>query len=257
MLAQVIKRHIRKAIDPWTRHDDLLAFVHIPKTAGTSLVSAFKREFRRSRSLRLDEAKDLQRLERIELRRKYDFLHGHFGMMDVENIASEHVTVLRDPTARILSLYNFWRAKAEDRDEKTGRGDLPEAMRLTKTLSFRDFVFSDVPRIVNDIQNAQSYQIAASNKVAGRQLLADASDDDLFRLACENVDRMAVAGCVEGLSHFERNVSAKLGLDISVPVKNRTKRQALMGDGLPEDVLDRLQSINRVDIKLHAYVRSK
>lgn len=254
MVVQKISRQARKLTDPWRKQDYLLAFVHIPKTAGTSLVSAFKKEFRRSRVLRLDEPCEFERLDRATLRNNIDFLHGHFGMMDVENLATSHVTVLRDPVQRILSLYNYWRVKAEDMKLESPERDLPDAMRFAKELSFREFVFSDAQRIIHDIQNAQSYQIVTSNRSTGRSELAGVTDDELFGLACNSIKKFAAVGCVENMSAFEHDVKQNLGLDISVPVKNRTKKRTLTAEELPEDVLIRINEINAADTKLHKYL---
>ena len=90
-------------------------FLHIPKTAGTTLVSAFKHvipqqaifhvgdDIRGSRE-ELDNYSD-------EQKRQLLFIHGHlsFGWHQSLPQSTSYITFLREPVARIISHYDFVR----------------------------------------------------------------------------------------------------------------------------------------------------
>ena len=236
---------------------ELLAFVHIPKTAGTSLVAALKKEFPAERVLNCTNVEILKAQSAREIRRDYDFVHGHFGMMDIDGKATRYATVLRDPTHRILSLYNYWRSQPLSSAVVYASGVVDPAVQLAKDLSFNDFVFSDVRRILDDIKNAQAFQLAAGNHPEGRKKLSGMSDDAVFDLAYKNLSRMQAVGTVDNMAAFEKRLNSNLNLNVSIPMHNKTKSKTVSETDLSNGTVERLNALNTIDMRLYEYVRNQ
>ena len=95
---------------PPQKPSELLFFLHIPKTAGTAITDSLRAFFPSDRVFPSYSENDVVQFSKETLREQYDFVHAHAGANVAFSKASEpsHVfTVLRDPTSRILSLYNY------------------------------------------------------------------------------------------------------------------------------------------------------
>ncbi|QYO68358.1 sulfotransferase family 2 domain-containing protein [Leptolyngbya sp. 7M] len=89
-------------------------FLHIPKTAGTSLREWFLDFFPASSFLKCYDVKALTQLTPAEVS-QYRFFAGHFGL-ELYNFLPEKpdtITWLRDPIAREISQYNYLRREQE------------------------------------------------------------------------------------------------------------------------------------------------
>lgn len=93
--------------------DTRLVFLHLPKTAGTSLRAALARHFRPEEVFRPEGLADWG--EALADPGRYRFWAGHMPFSLVALIPPPVfvVTLLRDPVERILSLYTFWRRHAD------------------------------------------------------------------------------------------------------------------------------------------------
>ena len=89
-----------------------MAFIvslHLPKTAGSSLLAAYQARFG-ERVYDYNEAPELfDRLGVAGLRARYDVIHGHFHIRDRADLldGARLVTYLRDPVQRVISSYYF------------------------------------------------------------------------------------------------------------------------------------------------------
>ena len=96
-----------------------LVFLHIHKTAGTSLRGLLLRQFAAGRVhlmdqhyFRVQQAVDALAAREVEERRRIDLLVGHvaYGIHALLPRPSTYLTVLREPVARTLSEYYFVRS---------------------------------------------------------------------------------------------------------------------------------------------------
>jgi hypothetical protein len=92
------------------RDDYCLVFLHIPKTAGTTLASALQWNYPPYRTLHIDLlGRPLEELEAVpvEERSRLSLLHGHFayGIHRYVPRPCRYVTVLREPIPRVISAY--------------------------------------------------------------------------------------------------------------------------------------------------------
>lgn len=89
-----------------------IAFLHLPKTGGTSLTQALQRDWPRLRIIAGNPDLDTIGAEEAQA---YDMVAGHFYAFQLERPALAGfapITVLRDPITRLLSSYHFMRLSA-------------------------------------------------------------------------------------------------------------------------------------------------
>jgi hypothetical protein len=114
-----------------------LAFLHIPKTAGTSFTRALARGWPRVRIVATPTQFDaIPEADAAQL----DLVAGHFLAHQLaaprwQGFAA--LTVLRDPRARLLSSYRYARAEGLRKGD-----DAPPAMRFAARVSFAEYAFS-------------------------------------------------------------------------------------------------------------------
>lgn len=113
-----------------TAHDDLLVFVHIPKTGGTTLNSMLAHQYTAQQTYEvmmrgmsattetpLISFSKIRRLKRaLKSRQLLRVVHGHFDL-SLEHFfpaRARYVTFLRDPVDRAISHYFHYRGKPSD-----------------------------------------------------------------------------------------------------------------------------------------------
>ena len=97
--------------------EEAVIFLHLPKTAGTTLNRLIEWEYRLSEMYSIDpvlfewSAAHLRKLPPARLRKTRMF-KGHmlFGLHEVLPQPSTYITVLRDPVERVLSAFYFMRS---------------------------------------------------------------------------------------------------------------------------------------------------
>src|SRR5450432_99116 len=97
--------------------DEAVIFLHIPKTAGTTLNRLIEWEYKLSEMYSVDpvlflwSGAHLRKLSRSRLQRTRMF-KGHmlFGLHEVLPQPATYITVLRDPVERVLSAFYFMRS---------------------------------------------------------------------------------------------------------------------------------------------------
>jgi hypothetical protein len=113
----------------YSRKDDCLIFMHIPKTAGTTLISSLIWNYPVRSSLRLNLlGMPLSDLDSVPLERRSGLrlLYGHLPYGAHEHIPRRcsYVTIVREPVDRVISAYKYVRKTAHhrDHDEVMNRG---------------------------------------------------------------------------------------------------------------------------------------
>ncbi len=92
-------------------------FIHIPKTAGTSLIAVLDRSFHQERIFPAQLWRELTP-ELVAQAHQYDFFRGHFGgggLKVFPNTTPRTLTLLRDPVSLSVSTYHFVRREKETR----------------------------------------------------------------------------------------------------------------------------------------------
>ncbi len=127
--------------------DDPVYFVHVPKTAGTTIRSIIEYLYPQSQIIRVTENFPFATGVPPEIR----FVSGHLQTYFRERFITPPrlVTLLRDPIERILSAYRYWRGLTlPDRVEG---GWIPVA--LAQRLTAAEFLISNEPTLWGELHN--------------------------------------------------------------------------------------------------------
>ena len=219
-----------------------LAFIHIPKTAGTSMTRALMAGWPRTRIVATQ--KQFMAITDEQFR-EIDLVSGHFRAHQLEdrNLGDfDALTVLRDPFDRLFSSYRFAR---ESILERNAQGD--EAMQLATQASFGEWVFS---RFGLAQRHSQLWVLGLNQDDRPREV----SFDTLLSQAKRRLDRMHV-GTVDGLADFVDYLFRSYGKE---PVQEvpRTNISARFDPGLTRTERNELDDLLRADYALFDYGRS-
>lgn len=181
------------------------------------------------------------RKRKMKFRRIVKCYAGHFPYGLHRSIPSEAVyaTMLREPVARIFSLYKFvqrfkghpWRGGA-------------------RRMSFVEFATTSG---MADAQNGMTRWLSGRQDVGKRQSLGPVTEID-FELARTHLWKMSVVGFVEtfdeSLALFAKMLGWKI-TDYEVRQTGRHKREATA------DEREVVQSVNAFDVKLYKWARTE
>jgi hypothetical protein len=206
----------------------LLAFCHIEKAAGTSLIHILRRIFflrnAAVRPMRMSADHNFSRLDLRTMFRLNPFLccimgHSVIPNGDLANADSpiRFITQVREPVARTLSQYRFWIEKMQKR------------VSLEKFLSH---------------PTASNFQV---KKIAGEENL---------ELAKEILERdFFLAGTVDRFDEFLVLLAGKLNMPLShftYSHKNVSPRNK--SNCIPDSTITRIQEQNQLDKALHEWI---
>ena len=218
-------------------------FLHIPKTAGSTLRSVINRQYPHDRIVylyrpRLEET--VQACEQIppETWRNARFVLGHIGFSVHRYLPGPctYVTMLREPIERIVSYYYYILRQPEH--------FLYEPVRR---MTLKEFAASDVSHKIADGQT--KYLCDLDAKEATPQSLEMAKD----HLA----KHFAVVGITErfdeGLILLKRSIGWRMPF---YDKENVTRKRVAVRD-VADDVVEVIRQRNPLDLELYAWVRER
>jgi hypothetical protein len=237
-----------------------LIFVHIPKTAGTTLTDYLLESVPAERVFHGRTMLDYQQLDQFALE-DYQLLKGHVFFHYIEQHLSQDqyalLTVLRNPVERVISLYRYWRSQAAGFLQNES---IPEVIRgrvrLAKSLSLHDFVHSEQPMVVNSIANSQARQLSSAAVFENfHQQPIDVIVDDVLK----NLQQFAVVGISELLAQFYLEMHQVLGFSLPQHVQYRNvseqSEQLWRTSREHRAIIERIRAVNRADMELYAELR--
>jgi hypothetical protein len=183
--------------------NDLLYFLHIPKTAGTSLKTFIFDHYDTQEFFDQSILEHLIKTPRLELN-KYKLFCGHFGWF-LPNLLSKKpkiVTMLRDPIDRTISQYNHIK-----------RG--PEFFELherVKNIGLTDFLAgidtSIAQLVINPQTTAFAFDDFTTNFIGNQfksiaEIISILTDESLLKKAIERLERIEFVGLTE---EFDKSI---------------------------------------------------
>lgn len=198
---------------------DKIIFLHIHKTAGTSLRTALRNRLGDNFLPWYPGNKSAEQA-RSELREHFQLIYGHleFGAHEALGIEPRYATILREPVSRVISYYNYI---------KEQRPDHPYHDALQKGMSLGEFVSSP------DVLYVRNHMVRV---ISGFQRDPEADlevDFEVWRQARANlIQHFVYIGVVETLARDINGLARLCGLrriplkQINVGSYDRTKPTA-------------------------------
>lgn len=229
-------------------------FVHIQKTAGTSMIDLIKQHYQQKHVIShgnylegVDPARfqDNSWLDEkaIDSFRNVPFLSGHFGYDFAKLFMSERYsfTFLRDPVERVLSFYYFCR----NRDPNEYK-----IYRLCQQLSLDEFLKKGLEHseVNAHIWNNQVWQLACGFGDPENRGLSSFVPEELLDRAIKHLDHFSYIGFTETFEEDRDNIFRDLDI---CPPKEKFASNANRGrptsKDLPGPTLELLKQLTQLD----------
>lgn len=213
-----------------------LVFLHIPKTAGTTLNRIIEWQYNPLRIFTVDPYRFRATIKRFETfsekrRRSYQVVRGHlqYGIHEYLPQGAAYITLLREPAARVLSSYYFIQ-----------RRPLHPLHRQLKRerLGVEDFL-----RLTSERQNLQCRFIAG----IGRDGVCD---ETTLEKAKENLRYFRVVGLVERFEESLLLIEQAFGWKVTAHESWKVSKNRRE---LEPSVLEMIREKNRLDLHLYEY----
>lgn len=224
-----------------SRKPPRVAYVHIAKSAGTWLRTMLERNYA------AEDICNFRFQPQFDKAPRESFIHkrlfcAHMTFETAMTLDADLITVLRNPFDRIVSLYSYWH-------------EVENGPEIVKGMSFDEFLENDVPRLGQDIDNAQTWQLAFGHTTVERRAHADLSGDELLARAIVNLSNFAVIGIYEDLPMLAGALRDRFGWDnlaLDKPLNPTSARRPV--SSLTRDQRRRIYARTDLDLALYDHV---
>lgn len=232
-----------------------LIYMHIPKTAGTSIRATLSELVDDDRILYLYAApwatdpRQVERLDRERVKR-LELIFGHVGYgihEALQPLETVYATLVRDAVEHVLSnYYHYVRAvEAGDRNEPN-----KWQQAIEEGMTLMEFVREENRSGIIHFQNRQTWLLAGQPTDMARD------DPAMFEMAIDHIERRFVAIGTSDRPHELAAAIAQVmgwGEVEATPTLNENPRRPT-AEGLPPDDVAEIARLNRLDADLHAHV---
>ena len=220
--------------------DEQLCFIHIPKTAGTTLTSLLNSKFHQSKICPAEVWSEIVDIPREELA-QYQLFRGHF-FYDIGDLLPRkpvYITMLRHPIERVISGYEFMRRNVPTRTEALLNH------HKAKTMSLMEYV-SDLDN--PSMANSQTRHLSlSSHKDDPEKWLA---------VAKQHLSEFACFGLVERFQDSMALLSYTFGWNPLAEYSNlMIGSRKLKQDQLEPEVIEMIARRNSLDLDLYNYAQ--
>jgi hypothetical protein len=236
--------------------DDVLFYLHIPKTAGLSLIALLDAHFRTEEIFPLHSAPSPEMFEVYspEQIAGYRLVRGHFDFGPYDNGIYKHITpnpicltMLREPISRTISHYRH--------NLRHDHGRWHDVI-VAQKMSLKDFVCS--PDTYAAVVNHQTRLLVG--KVKGNpQNYVDSkalSEEAMLSLAKERLEQFAFFGLIERFHESILLLSHTFGWKPveAYPMLNKSPEPS-DPDSIPPEALEAIIARTRLDAELYQYAQ--
>lgn len=219
-------------------------FLHIQKTAGTSIIHLARQHYGSDLTSHGDcwngRPQDFQDV---------GFVSGHIGYQFAKSLMTDRFsfTFLRDPVERILSMYYFCRSRNPDEFDIYRRAhelDLPNFLEAA----------SWDPCIRKNIWNNQTWQLAHGYAHQDRRTITDFGGSEMLGLAKQHLLEFSHVGFTESFDLDSNIILTALGIPTSnqMPKLNDLPSRP-KAEEISPSVLSLLDGLTELDRQLYAY----
>jgi hypothetical protein len=239
--------------------EDPYVFIHVPKTAGSSIRSLLAEVFSAGAvspafPVRRIDSRDSQLLQ------SYRVIAGHISWAD----AAFHFgrrrlfTFLRDPLERCLSVYGYFRQRTHDRliplSQIRGLNSPEEATSLARQLDPDDFFRSEHPHVRQNVENRMCWQLGYR---AGIEFRRDMPSALVLQKAIQNLAAIWFVGFFESLGRDVANLLSAFGgkpENHQLPRINQTKAPLLASE-IGSQTRKAIERLTDLDRRLYDHAR--
>jgi len=220
--------------------DEQLCFIHIPKTAGTTLTSLLNSKFHQSKICPAEVWSEIVDIP-IEELAQYQLFRGHF-FYDIGELLPRkpvYITMLRHPIERVISGYEFMRRNVPTRTEALLNH------HKAKTMTLMEYV--------SDLENP-----SMSNSQTRHLSLSRYKDEpeEWLAIAKRHLTEFACFGLVERFQDSMALLSYTFGWNPLAEYSNlMIGSRQLKQDQLEPEVLETIANRNALDLALYEYAQ--
>lgn len=224
-----------------------LVFLHFPKTAGTTLHDFLVEKFPNEHVFPKRFPNSVHGYELTALE-AFKYYSAHFHMNDVSAIPSPKriITFLREPKARILSLYYFWRSHSDEAIEKHNL----EGPRRAKANGLLGFLKCEDAGIPNSIDNIYVRSLTGAPKyLDGKPYMGAPQPELAVRRSMDALRSMFFVGFQETFTQDSRRLVDMLGLEYDEEMLLSRKRDmsSVEKEPITPEIDTELDRLTRVD----------
>jgi hypothetical protein len=239
----------------------LLYFLHIPKTAGTSLNNILKSKFETQKVYPFATYHQVFTNSKLDLD-SYDIIAGHFTMSFIQNLKSTPniITVFRNPISRVVSAYNHFMREPEANFEF----NYFKKCNIKKALQTYPWLFSNqqVKHLGwnQNILTVPKYKIPIPFSIENwKEFHGNIKINEIYKKACENLEKLFLFGFTDRIDEFINNLFIKMNweLPFEIPSKNKAKDNQITETDLSPDIIEIIEKLNEHDIKLYQHARKR
>jgi hypothetical protein len=241
--------------------ENKLVFLHLPKTGGTTLHNLLLPHFPQE-AVCPERFNGLRYFTAVELAR-YRLFSGHFDLPSARLIPGRKriITMLREPVARLVSLYHFLRAH---RKEVIEREDLYLA-RLANQYTMEDFFRAEEvrshPAINNALARALTQFLEGKRWEEKHELRCDQADLPDGALALKELKALDAFGIMERYDESVALIFPTIGLPVPEKIEKKQVLDVIVEqepglrkidkEPVTEEVRSLIADLVKVDVKLY------
>jgi hypothetical protein len=236
----------------------MIAFLHIPKTGGTSFSNAL-RDMVSSGTCQLLSDSDLK--QNLAFNGECGLVMGHFTWHGIArySVGAQIITMLRHPVARAISQYQSWHDSPMDPNWESHlkrNRDAAEALNFARSVRIEEYFASEWEPITRQFTNFQAYVLS------GRHIPSTPFkiwDGDVLRDAKDNLARsVGFFGLTERMDESVMLLGATLLIGKPVPKVAFHNASRLKSDDwqIPE-VVRRIESRSPMDLELYQWAQEE
>ena len=239
----MIELDYRKKI---TKNKKAVIFLHIPKTAGSTLNSIVERQYKSSEISSIDSRRVLESMEEFkqlptQKLEKIKLLKGHmyFGLHEYLPMPSSYITILREPIDRVVSTYYYVkRQKIHNHYELANQ-----------TKDLKDYIFKSKALQLN---NGQTRLLAGMNTL---EIEFGNCSHEMLEAAKNNLRQyFSVVGTTARFDETLILLKQKLCWSLPLYAKKNVTNKRPKKEQISKDTLDTIIELNQLDIELYRYV---
>ena len=228
-----------------------ILFIHIAKTAGSSVVEFFRSRLPPGAVLSHGDFMQYSASGPLpeHVFTKYQFISGHLGYQHLAPYLHRaySFTFLRDPVERALSLYKF--CLHPDMQRRFA------VARAARNLGVDGFMTSRLPEVVEILDNQQTWQLASMYWQADRGCLAEYPDAEILARANKHLGKLSRVGLTETFDSDFQLILSDLRISGS-PVHVLPTWEPLRPEQLAPGSLQALRERSQLDYQLYDFAKT-